>query len=262
MKLTILVENKGLQGLETQHGLSMVIEHQGKTILFDAGGDDMFLRNAEKLNVDLAEINTVVLSHGHWDHGNGLVYLADKELIMHPDAVSETFRQADDKYIGVPRNLKNSLESFRVVATEEPYWLTDSMVFLGEIPRENDFESKRTTFKREDGSPDFVASDTAMAFVNEEGIIVVAGCSHAGIINIVDYAKKITGIEKVIAVIGGFHLTEMNQVAERTLGELKARGIQKLYPMHCTCDEVITYMQQNSGDIDVIRIVGGERIAL
>jgi len=82
MKLTVLTENTASKNFLTEHGLSYLIEYNGKKILFDTGHSDVFLKNAKQLNINLDEVETVVLSHGHWDHGNGLKHLKNKTLIF------------------------------------------------------------------------------------------------------------------------------------------------------------------------------------
>ena len=92
--------------------------------------------------------------------------------------------------------------------------LTDKIIFLGEIPRLTGFESQKTSFVFEDGSPDFVMDDSALALIKPEGLFVVTGCGHSGIVNTFEYARKITGINKLFGVMGGLHLKE-NDVQTR-----------------------------------------------
>ena len=95
MKLTVLTDNCAGAGYVAEHGLSYLIEHESKKILFDTGHTDVFLRNAKILNIDIQkEIDTAVLSHGHWDHGDGLRYLKNKKLISHPNSFSKRFRRS------------------------------------------------------------------------------------------------------------------------------------------------------------------------
>ena len=100
MKITVLVDNAPGGELGAEHGLSYLIDHNNYQLLFDTGHTDLFLRNAEKLGFELAKIETVVLSHGHWDHGNGLVHIKNKTLISHPYAFIKRYRKKDNSYIG------------------------------------------------------------------------------------------------------------------------------------------------------------------
>ncbi len=235
MKLTVLTENVAGGRLGAEHGLSYLIEHDGKTILFDTGHSDLFLKNAEKLNINLIQdIDMVVLSHGHWDHGDGLRYLSGKTLIAHPASFIKRYRKTDMSYIGLAMTKGEIEDNFDLKTTVEPYRISEKIIFLGEIPRENDFESQTTTFVDESGAPDFVPDDSAMAFVLDDELVVVTGCSHSGICNITEYARQITGINKVKAVIGGFHLKRDDHQTRESVKYFKELGVKELWPSHCT----------------------------
>jgi 7,8-dihydropterin-6-yl-methyl-4-(beta-D-ribofuranosyl)aminobenzene 5'-phosphate synthase len=235
MKLTVLTENVAGGRLGAEHGLSYLIEHDGKTILFDAGYSNLFLKNAEKLNINLLQdVDMVVLSHGHWDHGDGLRYLSGKTLITHPTSFIKRYRKTDMSYIGLALTKEEMEKSFDLKLSAEPYRISEQIIFLGEIPRKNDFESQTTTFVDERGIPDFVPDDSAMAFVLDDELVVVTGCSHSGICNIVEYAREVTGIKKVKAVIGGFHLKRDNHQTRESVRYFKELGVKELWPSHCT----------------------------
>ncbi len=235
MKITVLVDNSPGGELAAEHGLSYFIEHKGKKLLFDSGHSPLFLKNAEKLGIDLEQVDTVVLSHGHWDHGNGLVHLKKRKiLISHPYAFMKRFRKSDNSYIGLNDSWQNYNRHFKLISTRSPYKITDDIYFLGEIPRLNDFEALSTPYIDSKGKPDFVLDDSALAFVLEQGIAIVTGCSHSGICNIVEYAKKVTGIDNVKLVIGGFHLKKNDELTHKTIEYFKENKIENIYPSHCT----------------------------
>ncbi len=211
MKLTVLNENVAGNDCSAEHGLSYFIEDD-TNLLFDTGPSDVIIRNAEKLKIDLDKIPTVVLSHGHWDHGNGLLYLKDKKLITHPESFSFKHRRGSKVTNGLPITLREAKERFNLILTRDPYPVSENITFLGEIPRINDFESKTTSFIKEDGSPDFMPDDSALAINSPKGLIVVTGCSHSGICNIAEHARYVMGSDKVYAVIGGFHLKKDDKV--------------------------------------------------
>ena len=137
-------------------------------------------------------------------------------------------------YIGLALTKEEIEDDFDLKATVEPYNISEKVIFLGEIPRKNDFESQTTTFVDENGAPDFVPDDSAMAFVLDDEIVVVTGCSHSGICNIVEYAREITGINKVKAVIGGFHLKRDDHQTRESVKYFKELGVKELWPSHCT----------------------------
>ena len=248
MKLTVLTENTAGGRLGAEHGLSYLIEHDGKTILFDTGHSDLFLKNAEKLGYDLQkDVDVIVLSHGHWDHGDGLRYIDGKTLITHPVSFIKRYRKADNSYIGLTLTKEEIENRFDLITSSGPYRISEKIFFLGEVPRLNDFEAKSTTFTDENGNDDFVPDDSAMVFVQGDEIVVVTGCSHSGICNITEHARKVSGIQKVKAVIGGFHLKRDNKQTRETVKYFKETEIKQLYPSHCTELPALSVFQREFG---------------
>ncbi|MDX9883138.1 MAG: MBL fold metallo-hydrolase [Prolixibacteraceae bacterium] len=233
MKLTVLVENTAGNKCLAEHGLSYLIEAD-RTILFDTGASDLFIQNARQLNIDLENVKTVVLSHGHYDHSNGLFFLKNKKLICHPDTFIDRYRKAEGTPLGIQLDRNKTGKLFEVETSREPLRLSEQIWFLGEVPRRNNFESKETAFMLEDGSDDFTLDDSGLAIVGNDGLIVVSGCAHAGICNTVDHAMRITGQQKVQAVIGGFHLKRNDELTRQTIEHLKRLNVQQVIPAHCT----------------------------
>lgn len=235
MKLTVLTENVAGSKFVAAHGLSYFIEHNGQRILLDTGHNSVFLENATLMGLNLQEaVDTIVLSHGHWDHGNGLQYIKDKTLITHPNSFIKRFRKGSDHNIGLALSKSEIEERFHLITSAAPYYISETIIFLGEIPRLHNFESKKTTFEDEKGREDFVIDDSALAIIDKNELIIITGCSHSGICNIVDYAKKITGIEKVKVVMGGFHLKDDKEQTQMTIAYLKQQKVEHILPSHCT----------------------------
>ncbi len=234
MELTVLTENVAGGCFIAEHGLSYLIECDDNKILFDTGHSDVFLKNAEQLKINLDEIKTLVLSHGHWDHGNGLKYIEDKNLICHPDSFIRRFRKADISYIGLDLSYEEIKSKFNVIVSKEPYKISENIIFLGEIPRLNSFEAQTTSFVDENGIDDFVPDDSAIVINSKKGLIIITGCGHAGVCNTIEYAKKITSRNKVYGVIGGFHLKDADIVTKKVIEYFKKEKIEKIYPSHCT----------------------------
>lgn len=235
MKLTVLTENLAGGRFLAEHGLSYVIEIDGEKILFDTGHSDVFLKNASSLGIDIhKEVETVVLSHGHWDHGDGLRYLQNKNLVTHLGAFAKRYRKSDLTEIGLQMNETEIEKCFPLTETKQPLQLTKHLYYLGEIPRLNDFESKTTPFQLENGEDDFVPDDSALAAEVNGELIIITGCSHAGICNICEYSKAVTGINKINAVIGGFHLKSQNKQTRETIQYFKKNNVETLLPSHCT----------------------------
>lgn len=234
-KITVLTENNAGAGYLAEFGLSYHIECCNKKILFDTGHTDVFLRNATKAGMDiLHDIKTVVLSHGHWDHGDGLQYLSEKTLIAHPSAFIKRFRKNGTTHIGLKLDKEALQKKFTIIASSQPYYLDENIIYLGEIPRKNNFESLSTIYVDENNNEDFIPDDSALAIKMNEEIIVITGCSHSGICNIIEYAKHVTGIDKIAAVIGGFHLKKADELTQKTIEYLKRQNIRTIIPSHCT----------------------------
>ena len=235
MKICVLTENCAGGHFLAEHGLSYLIEIDGEKILFDTGHTDVFLKNAEKLGIDVHnEVKKIVLSHGHWDHGNGLQFLENKVLITHPASFIRRFRQRDNSSIGLVLNTIQLEEKFEIRTSKTSVQITDHLFYLGEIPRINDFEACSTSFVDESQSDDFVPDDSALAAIVNKQLIVITGCSHSGICNITEHAKKVTGIQNVKAVLGGFHLKKNDRQTQKTIDYFKAEKVERIYPSHCT----------------------------
>lgn len=233
MKITVLTENAAGRNCLAEFGLSYLIEAD-KKILFDAGNSDVFRINAERLGVSLHEAEMVVLSHGHWDHGNGLKYFGNKPLLTHPGSFVKRYNKKDNSYIGLELTYEELSANYKIITSEKPYLISPEITYMGEIPRLNDFESKHTNFLLEDGSEDFVKDDSGLVIKTSHGLVVITGCAHSGICNMVEYACKISGTDKVLAVFGGFHLKGETDVTTRTIQYLKQKGVTRVCPSHCT----------------------------
>ncbi|MBN2662464.1 MAG: MBL fold metallo-hydrolase [Bacteroidales bacterium] len=234
MKITILTDNFAGAGFLSEHGLSYFIEVDDKKILLDAGSSDVFLQNATKLHVNLDDA-IVVLSHGHWDHGNGLQYLNNNNrLITHSNSFIKRYRKSNNEYLGLNLSFNELAEKFKITTTKEPFYISKNIIFLGEIERIFDFENWQTSYKQADGKDDFISDDSALAIIENNKLNIVTGCSHSGICNIIEYAKKITGLTEINLVIGGFHLKKAENRTLKTIEYFKANNVAKIYPSHCT----------------------------
>lgn len=234
MRISVLTENTAGHHFPAEHGLSYLIEHDGKRILFDTGQSDLFLKNAKRMKVGLNEIDAIVLSHGHYDHGDGLAFLDGGTLVCHPGCFVRRYVKPETRYIGLNQTREELAAKFNLIASKDPYSISDRVLFAGEVPRMTDFESKHTTFIFEDGSPDFVADDSALLLILDAGLFIVAGCGHSGIVNIIEHARKITGISKIHGVMGGFHLKERDRQTIETIKYIKKTGAEHVLPSHCT----------------------------
>ncbi len=244
MKLKVLVENNTYIDVDAmgEPGVCFYMEDDDKKLLLDAGITGLYRENAQFFGVDLTGVTAVVISHGHYDHTNGLrdlmaqPYAANIELIAHPDAFAH--KQLDSGLDVGSSTTQAELEKvFKLTLTKEPLWLTDRLVYLGEIPRIFDFENRMPINLVQDASgrlvPDPLVDDTAVAYKGEAGVYVITGCSHSGICNIIEQAKRVCKDDRVAGVIGGFHLFGVTDQLAATIDYLASQQIGLLAPCHC-----------------------------
>ena len=245
MEITVLVDNNTLidNYLQGEPALSFLIKGDNCKILFDTGYSDLFLKNAKLLNENISDIDYLVLSHGHNDHTKGLKYLFKEKisskinLVAHPDILYPK-KENNDLNIGVEYNRTELENQFNLHLSSKPIRLKENLIFLGEIPRVTEFEGKNSIGYKiidEQKYPDFLLDDSALVYTKNNEIIIITGCSHSGIINIIQYAKKVTQCSNIKAILGGFHLANKDiELINKTLSYLEKENIQIIYPCHCT----------------------------
>ena len=252
-----LLEGEQRRGFVGGHGLSMLVTVTGggktRSLLFDAGGSpDGLLTNLELLEIEPKDFSAIALSHGHWDHTLGLVGLLKKmgrrdlPLVLHPDAYLRRAVVREDGELDQPmatlsrQALRDS--GLEVVESIEPAFLLEKMVLVtGQVARTNDFETgwpAHHALRDGEWTPDPLVCDDQGLVMNlrDQGLVVLSGCGHAGIVNTVHYAQAITGVERVHAVLGGFHLGP-NFFASRVgpvVEALVALEPALLVPAHCS----------------------------
>ena len=241
MKITILNDNIASGICNAAHGLSWMVETD-KKILFDTGPSDIILKNAQTLGMSLTDIDLIVLSHGHWDHANGLQFLPGGKLIAHPEIYRKRFNRSHG--IGVDLSQKEIEKKYEVTYSNKPTQLSYTTWFLGEIERIHDWDTGHEDFKLESGEKDIVPDDTGIVTLTNQGLVVISGCAHSGITNITEQARRLFPKKPVAAVMGGFHLKTGDQRIEPTMRYFKELNIKNIYPSHCTAPEVIAQMTQ------------------
>ena len=239
-----------------EHGFSALInvEKSGREhrVLFDAGlTPDGLAENMRRLGIDAKEIEPIVLSHGHFDHTTGIdgfvraVGRANLPVMIHPEFWSRRRIAIPGRDpFELPSTSKSALQGagFEIIEERQPSFLLDgSLLVTGEVDRTSDFEQGfpiHQAFRDGDWQPDpLILDDQAVVLhVRDKGLVVMTGCGHAGIVNIVRYAKKLTGVDEVYAVIGGFHLGGpiFEPIIPATCEALAALAPEVVVPAHCT----------------------------
>lgn len=278
MKLRILANNTtNRKDLVAEHGLALWIEEEtGETksaFLFDTGGPhNTLLHNAKKLDIDREILKGVILSHGHYDHVGGLfdfLKTLKKEIPihLHPDAVLPKFKgPSPDNDIGFysvnPPAHTLEKQGGRFIFSKRPVVLSNHVTTTGEVPRKTDFEEVAGFFTVRGGKyvPDTMTDDLSLIVDRrEKGIFVVCGCCHAGIINTLLHAMALAGQEKVMGIMGGFHLVGADE--QRIAGTIEA--LQQIdpgviLPMHCTGTHAVERLQESFGERVVLAHCGDE----
>ncbi|MCE0495475.1 MBL fold metallo-hydrolase [Vibrio salinus] len=252
MELKVLVDNNTIidRYYLAEPAVSYLITDGDTKLLFDVGYSDVFIRNARKMDENLTDINYVVISHGHNDHTGGLVPLVklyseakaeginylNPTVIAHPDVFS--YKEYSGDEIGSVLDGKKIQRYFDTRFTDKPFWITDNLVFLGEIARTVAFENTEPVGRCEQNHAmcdDYIRDDSALVYKSSLGLVIITGCSHAGICNIIEYAKVVCGDDRVVDIIGGFHLLDADSIlSEGTMDYFKNQHLTKIHPCHCT----------------------------
>lgn len=244
------------EALLAEHGFSALVTvslgNTSEQLLFDAGLSKKGLtHNMDVMEIKPNELHTIVLSHGHADHTNGLMGLAQRlgkrkvPLVLHPDAFLQrkvVFPDGHEMNLPPPDRRILSQEGIEFIEERGPSYLLGGLVLVtGQIRRSTDFETGLPVHRALiDGKwqPDpLIHDDQAVVIhVRDKGLVILTGCGHAGVINTIRHAQEVTGIKKVYAVIGGFHLSGalFDPIVPPTISALKELGPALVVPAHCT----------------------------
>ncbi len=242
--------------LIAEHGYSLLltVQREGHTesVLYDAGlGRKTVLHNMDVLEVRAKDLRAVVLSHGHADHHGGLEGMFQRigrskmPLVLHPDAWRErrlVFPTGQEIHMPPPSHADLDREGVEIIEERGPSLLLDGMLLVtGQVDRVTDFEKGfplQQVHTEHGWEPDtWMWDDQAVVcHVKDKGLVVLSSCSHAGAINVLRHAQRLTGIDKVYVFVGGLHLTGglFESIIPRTIAELAAIGPAIVVPGHCT----------------------------
>lgn len=270
MIITALVDNRSSRKeIMGQHGLSLYIETADKNILFDTGQDDLFLKNAKLLKKSISAVDYLILSHGHYDHGGGLQYFLEHNKIGKIYIRSSAFlplysedSAGNFRFIGLDENLKNNP---RLIFPQEEEEIEQGIELVSGVnsylPRASSASSLKVL--AESGYEDDPFDHEQSLFIEDNGkSVLLTGCSHTGIINILNHVFSLYGKYPDV-VVGGFHLENKKGIQEQELDDLidfiKTTKAE-YYTCHCTGLKETEYLLKNSSKIKTIR--AGDRIIL
>lgn len=247
VSITVLVDNKeGSERVQGEWGLSLFIETDRHSILFDTSAGRVLPGNARALNVDFAKTDSLVISHGHHDHTGGLKQVLQAsgplDLYVHPEAFATRYWKVGSQALKYSMPLSREQLRGRVrklVETKGPTLVPDGVMVTGQIPRVSSFEDTGVTekaFLDEDLKlPDPVLDDQAVFFRVPEGVVILLGCAHAGLVNTMRYVCQLLGEERIYAVLGGTHLLRASpERMRKTVEALRKYDVQKIMLSHCT----------------------------
>ncbi|MCW8996261.1 MAG: MBL fold metallo-hydrolase [Psychromonas sp.] len=260
--ITLLVDNQAESALQYEHGLSIFIEHQGKRILFDNGQSHALFDNAATLNIPLNNLDIIVLSHGHYDHGGNLDTLlrANPNAVFyaHPDCTQTRYSLHPNKAARTISLTKKALEAIAIFPEQQKKFITSAteiapgMWLTGQVPRICDVEDSGGPFflDKEKTQADPLNDDMSLWIEAEDGLTVVCGCCHSGIINTLTHINnQLSQTATIKCLIGGLHLVNANQARiSATIDYLNKQNITNIYPAHCTGDSAMSLLQEQSNN--------------
>ncbi len=247
IKITILVENTTpVAPLVGEYGFSALVEVDNKKILFDAGSSDAVFKNSEILGIRLDDIDSVVISHGHFDHTGAVVPFLQEygknKIYAHSNIFAKRFVPAGNNQfrdIGCVFSKQDIVGTgSEIIFTDGFYEIFPGVFTTGEIPRITEYEDVGGKFLVEvNGSfeEDKIPDDMALVINHPDGLIIISGCAHSGIINTINYSIKKIGRSDVLAFIGGTHLVKASEERiQKTISALESHNIQRCIVSHCT----------------------------
>lgn len=257
VKITILVDNNATPDLSAEHGFSLLVQTGSRTILFDTGQGSAMKDNAAALGISLEEADTLILSHGHYDHTGGLADLLHINHKVHVYCHAAAFLPRYSVQEGTAKPIKmtseamvaiNSLPETRVHWVTKVVRLSDHIGITGEIPRKTLFENTGGAFYfDQDGKrADPIKDDLAFWLDTPKGLVVCIGCCHAGIVNTLNYICEKSGNAKIYTVIGGLHLLNAEDARlSETVAALQKFDIENFIPCHCTGQAAIDRLSEH-----------------
>ncbi|PLX96783.1 MAG: MBL fold metallo-hydrolase [Desulfuromonas sp.] len=249
--LTVLCENSvdsvSPYGLLGEHGFACHLSTPEGDFLFDTGGGMTIMNNAEKLGIDFTYLQGIMFSHGHYDHVGGLKQVLEKTgpvpIYAHPDLFNERYSKNSGKLVNIGMPWKRpELEDLgaEFIFSSASYEVTPSLTLSGEIPHLHPEETGDPNLvvpaaNEEDYNADPLHDDLSLFIRSEKGLVILLGCAHAGLLNIIDHALAVTGENKIHMILGGTHLKFCSEEQmSATLARLEELQVERIGASHCT----------------------------
>ena len=269
IKITLVVDNEAPPELVAEHGFAAWIDTGNECFLFDTGQGAALIPNAAALGIDLSRARALVLSHGHYDHTGAVrAFLdinPDAPVIYGHDATIGRFSCRPDeqppRQIGMAEEVRQALcqlPAERRIVLDVPRYLRPGIGITGPVPRNSTFEDTGGPFylDPDKAQADPITDDLSLWFETSDGLVVLTGCCHSGLVNTVRQAQRISGVTRIRGIIGGLHL--LNAGPERldaTVAFLHECAPDFLLPCHCTGAQIIERLHAEFGDA-VLRASG------
>lgn len=256
MKATVLVDNIAVSNIRGEWGLSIHIEYEGKQFLLDAGASGLFFKNAQKLNLDIKNVDYAALSHAHYDHANGMetFFEENEKAAFYLQKGSEENcyikKWIFHKYVGLPKGILETYKE-RIAWAEGDYRVCPGVSL---IPHKTEglsqIGAKNNMYIRSKygWKPDDFSHEQSLVFETSEGLVIFNSCSHGGPDNIIDEVKRTYPGQEIRAMIGGFHICGKSKKEVQALAKrMKDTGVKEIYTGHCTGKRAYRILKEELG---------------
>ena len=245
MKITFLTDNYvDMAKLKAEHGFSCLIEYNDTVILFDTGATDTAVENAKVIFDKLPKADFAVLSHGHYDHAGGLKYSLDEiaeitnKIYCHEYIFDNHLKETENGhiFIGMEVNQSKFNNKFELIQNKNFTEISKNIYLSGTVKRFKNFNADLKLIAEINGK--YIKDpfrDEQYLIIDDDGLVIISGCSHSGIMNIIEHAKSLLPNKKIKAVIGGFHLfRSTDEQMKETINYFKENNVEKIITGHCT----------------------------
>lgn len=258
MQIKILIDNITKNELTAEWGLAVYIENNGKQFLLDTGATGKFIQNADKMGINIEDIDYGVLSHAHYDHADGLEAFFEKnkkaKFYLRDGAAENCYgkKWIFSKYVGIH---KGYLEKYsdRIEYVTGDFEITDGVYLIPhKTPGLEKMGKRAGMYRKQNGAwrPDDFSHEQSLVFETEKGLVVLNSCSHAGADNIINEVAATFPGKKIDTMIGGFHLVALSGNEIRALaGRIRETGIRRVITGHCSGEKGFRILKEELGDM-------------